>query len=496
MAHPRLHQDSHWTLVVASITSAVLRYAHGLITDDAFITFRYARNLVEGHGLVFNPGELVYGTTTPLYACFIAAGMLTGIAPWHWVFATDCIFTVVILWRLLEIFRAADSEEWFPLLAALLVVGTPLTMAVPGMETQCFMAAMFSALSALARGGAPWKSTSWASLAAMIRPEGLIVLLVVLVFATARAPSRGDWKLARRAMLPVIVYLIWQGTLAAYYGDVVPHSLRAKRLLFSGSSWDKLLVVQIVKDFAIFLSQPHGLGFLMIAGLWHCGRLEPLRPLLLCFALLLGFYAVGSATVDYLWYRTPLYVMMFCFAVLGVAQALRWAASRAPGLVPAKMSVSMGALLLVLLCPMQLYILGIMNGRALRDFSIITNGKAYQQCAEYIRKLDARPEIAGYEVGALGYFSEGRLFDLVGLMTPEVVAARSANPRIDPLSLSTAPWFVHPFWHFELPGGREEMERRAVRYGYVPVAEFSWEWDGPGVTVIYHRDSMPAVGGA
>ncbi len=24
--------------------------------DDAFITFRYAENLVEGHGLVFNPG--------------------------------------------------------------------------------------------------------------------------------------------------------------------------------------------------------------------------------------------------------------------------------------------------------------------------------------------------------------------------------------------------------------------------------------------------------
>ena len=29
--------------------------------DDAFISFRYARNLVEGHGLVFNVGERVEG---------------------------------------------------------------------------------------------------------------------------------------------------------------------------------------------------------------------------------------------------------------------------------------------------------------------------------------------------------------------------------------------------------------------------------------------------
>ena len=31
------------------------------LTDDAFISFRYVRNLLEGHGLVFNPGERFEG---------------------------------------------------------------------------------------------------------------------------------------------------------------------------------------------------------------------------------------------------------------------------------------------------------------------------------------------------------------------------------------------------------------------------------------------------
>jgi len=40
--------------------------------DDAFISFRYAHNLVQGHGLVFNPGERVEGYTNFLL-CVIRA---------------------------------------------------------------------------------------------------------------------------------------------------------------------------------------------------------------------------------------------------------------------------------------------------------------------------------------------------------------------------------------------------------------------------------------
>ena len=38
------------------------------IADDAFISFRYARNLVDGLGLVFNAGERVEVCTNPLWA--------------------------------------------------------------------------------------------------------------------------------------------------------------------------------------------------------------------------------------------------------------------------------------------------------------------------------------------------------------------------------------------------------------------------------------------
>ena len=43
------------------------------LTDDAFISFRYVRNLLEGHGLVFNPGERVEGYSNFLWVPELAA---------------------------------------------------------------------------------------------------------------------------------------------------------------------------------------------------------------------------------------------------------------------------------------------------------------------------------------------------------------------------------------------------------------------------------------
>ena len=46
--------------------------------DDAFISYRYAANLVDGHGLVWNPGERVEGFTNPLWTGLVALALALG----------------------------------------------------------------------------------------------------------------------------------------------------------------------------------------------------------------------------------------------------------------------------------------------------------------------------------------------------------------------------------------------------------------------------------
>ena len=50
--------------------------SYGICTqDDAFISFRYAQNFIQGNGLVFNKGEVVEGISNPLWTLMLAFGM-------------------------------------------------------------------------------------------------------------------------------------------------------------------------------------------------------------------------------------------------------------------------------------------------------------------------------------------------------------------------------------------------------------------------------------
>jgi len=68
------------TLLVALAVAVRLIYGPN-IRDDAYITLRYAANLASGYGFVYNPGEAVLGTSTPLYTLFLAGLKAAGLDP-------------------------------------------------------------------------------------------------------------------------------------------------------------------------------------------------------------------------------------------------------------------------------------------------------------------------------------------------------------------------------------------------------------------------------
>jgi len=76
------HRNSVLLLTLASIAIAAwlaFKLFTSLTLEDALITYRYAQNLAEGNGFVFNIGERVLGTTTPLWALLLGfAGWLFG----------------------------------------------------------------------------------------------------------------------------------------------------------------------------------------------------------------------------------------------------------------------------------------------------------------------------------------------------------------------------------------------------------------------------------
>jgi Gpi18-like mannosyltransferase len=137
-----------WALIAALALAAIIaRALPGPRTiDDAYITFRYARNIAEGVGFVYNPGQRVLGTTTTLFAALMALiGFLTGSEAYPTFALIVSAFadaaTCALLFLLAR--RVTGSRAAGAVLGLLWAVAPmSVTFAIGGMETSVFILLM------------------------------------------------------------------------------------------------------------------------------------------------------------------------------------------------------------------------------------------------------------------------------------------------------------------------------------------------------------------
>ena len=221
-----------WRTVVfaTSVAGAVgfaiaVRLAFGAhIREDAYITLRYAKHIAAGHGFVFNTGEHVLGTTTPLYALLVAGLAALGLAPVTAAVAVGIIAdaaAMVVLGLL-----AARFLPRMAVLSALLVYAalSPIvSWALSGMETPLYVLLILSAVLTYAQGRMRLLGLC-AALVVLTRPDGAIVVAVILLHALIRR-RRG---LLGAALVFAIVMLPWLAFASSYFGSPIPQSMVAK----------------------------------------------------------------------------------------------------------------------------------------------------------------------------------------------------------------------------------------------------------------------------
>ena len=215
------------------------------ITDDAFISFRYVRNLLDGHGLVFNPGEYVEGYTNFLWVLELAViWRLFGIRPEdvaQWLSVGYTVGTIaVMLWWVarMPFLRHRGLMAW---MALGLICGSA-TFAVwtsgGGLETRQFTFFVLVAVAVLSVFGANRWGLLAASLslaaAALTRPEGLLVAACCVGWFVAHrwfTARRVDWR-GTLALAGPFVVLIGGHFLARYryYGEWLPNTYYAKHV--------------------------------------------------------------------------------------------------------------------------------------------------------------------------------------------------------------------------------------------------------------------------
>ncbi len=207
--------------------------------DDAYISFRYAQNLIAGQGLVFNPGERVEGYTNFLWTILLAFFMRLGFDPSPAAIVLGALFTLAsvgLVYVFCRVISLRDSAVPIIAMLCLAADGSFALWAVSGMETSMFA---FLILAAITLYVWEWKndkpgflSGAVLGLAAMTRPEGLLVLMVI-VFHQAlarlvlqrRLVTAADVARVGTFMAMYLPFFLWR---YYYYGFLLPNTFYAK----------------------------------------------------------------------------------------------------------------------------------------------------------------------------------------------------------------------------------------------------------------------------
>ncbi len=207
------------------------------VTDDAFISFRYAHNLVRGLGLVYNAGERVEGYSNFLWTLWTALGLRLGVTAETWsVFWGLAFYVGTIALLCASSLRARAAEgRWFlavPLAGLIAAVHPDWNVfATSGLETSLFvflavLGFVLAVDQSLGVRGSAAAGLAFA-LASLTRPDGVLFAgLAGLFVIWARRPRlRSALAFGGVFLAAWLPYVAWK---IAYYGDVFPNTYYAK----------------------------------------------------------------------------------------------------------------------------------------------------------------------------------------------------------------------------------------------------------------------------
>jgi hypothetical protein len=450
-----------WPIVLAFVAVLARAIPTPRTIDDAFITFRYARNLVGGYGFVFNPGQHVLGTTTPLYTLLLALlASLTRTTNYPWLAvvvntladAATCLLLVALGERL-------SGRLAIGLGAALLWAIAPMsvTFAVGGMETSVFIL-LLVATAYYYLTGRSRVAALCAGLLLLTRPDGLLLVAPLSLDLLARRLRQRQFPVAETLVFLATV-LPWALFATVYFGSPIPHSLVAKTLAYRIGAVDGL--INLVQHYGtpFFEDQFLGrfwplIGFILYLALSLIGGLASVRrdtrawPIVLFPWLYFGAYAAARVLI-FRWYLAPPQPFYFLLILTGLATLLSslaqlWRTARLPAwarqLDPLALPVAAFALLSLLAW----------TPRPDHGPTEPAPQMAWHQLELYYRqvglalapRLTPTSVVAAGDVGALGYYSNARILDTVGLMSPEVTAYYPLDPALYTISYAIPPQLI------------------------------------------------------
>lgn len=414
--------------------------------DDAFITFRYTRNLLDGLGFVYNPGQAVLGTTTPLFTLLLALLALPfGGAAANFpalalgVSAVADGLTTVLLYTLGQ--QLGSRNVGLATALAWIIAPFSVTFAIGGLETSVYVLLLVGTMWAYLHGRVVL-AAGLSAAAILTRPDAVLLAGPLLAWHALRSQPNvthaAFWRQNAKAIIVFLLPLLaWTAWAWLSFGSPIAQSVSAKSNAYRVDALGMLAA--LVNFYATPFLEHLTFGgawlyiglwlypFLFIAGAWAVYKRQAHS---LPFALFPWIYfvvfAIGNPLI-FRWYLTPPLPFYILFIALGVhALAVQLAAR----MRSAALSAALAALLIALpsLCLLRGWTLQPAQAplRLAPSMAWVELEHLYEEAARSLQPAIAASvepiSVAAGDVGVLGYhLPEARILDLVGLNSKETL---------------------------------------------------------------------------
>ena len=387
-------------IFVLLLAFALRYYFNPMDIEDAPITYRYAKNIAEGNGFVYNSGERVLGTTTPLYTIILAFFNYVG---FDLFFISNLIglFSALASCILIYLIFKDNNQPKIGLLAAffLAILNDFVIYTMNGMETSFYV--MLILLSFYLYQKKKYVLTSIAlALVSLTRPDGLILALVIFlhyIWTKKQIP----WKLITifiLLLLPWVIFSVYR------FGSPLPNSLAAKQLHVKIEPFF-LRTLGFFYDRSYLILMP----FLLIGTIFLIKKKEKkLYPLLLWAILYIIAYTIVNVDA-YAWYFIPLvpvFIGISSYGILYISNILKRALKNR--------IISKIFVLVLCLIILSTSILGTYHYINKVD----SNWRNYKYIGLWLKnntKEDSTIMLGA--IGYIGYYSERKIIDSAFLIT-------------------------------------------------------------------------------
>ncbi|MCP4357192.1 MAG: hypothetical protein GY796_04130 [Chloroflexi bacterium] len=434
----------------------------GTPLDDAWIHFQFARNLSQGNGFSFNPGDPQPGSTAPLWTILLA-----GVG----IFSEDFLIPALILSAVFLIVAICLSygfayyltnSQFVGFLAGLgvLTAGRLIWAGLSGMEVTAFAALSVAAVWLYTIKGFRLGSAFLFALASQVRPEGHALFALALLdalydwFIVHKRWSLANWKATLRQFIPpLLLYFIVALPYTLFSLRVTGHPLANTFYAKVGSEY--FFSLKALRQTMAFHWNDNPVSLiLVVVGLrptWKQSRLTVLW--------LLGLWLLTPIIVDEVWHHGRYTMPLIPFQMITAAVGVHWLLQKISRSAPSPPKIYRGLALITII----LFL--IVSKRQFQDWASILGLNVKEvieidvALGEWLAENTAADAlIAVDDIGAITFLSERKIVDMNGLVSPEVwPAVRQPVGLLRDTELTRIlsplqPDYIvaFPLWHWEI----------------------------------------------